>query len=232
WRSGTVLGEAGDVAVIDQYPPVVGGRGGLLARRVAGRRVGQRYVGHPLRLGRLVRGRAAVEAGRDHGHPYLVAERVVDHRAEDDVGVRVRRVGDKLGRVVDLEQAEVRTARDGQQDAARPVHALLQQRAGDRVLGGVDRPVVAAGAADAHQRAAGAAHHALHVGEVQVDQAGRGDQVGDALDTGEQDLVGCAERVHHADVAVAQGEQPVVGDHDERVALVAQVVDAGLGLYL
>src|SRR5205814_8048049 len=80
--------------------------------------------------------------------------------------------------------------------------------------------------------AAGPAHHALHVGEVQVDQAGRGDQVGDALDTGEQYLVGCAERVHHADVAVTEGEQPVVRDHDERVALVAQLLDAGLGLYL
>src|SRR5690606_27467234 len=85
---------------------------------------------------------------------------------------------------------------------------------------------------DAHQGATGAAHHALHVGEVQVDQAGRGDQIGDALYAGEQHLVGLAERVHHADAAVAEREQPVVGDHDERVALLAQLVDARLGLHL
>src|SRR2546421_738026 len=36
--------------------------------------------------------------------------------------------------------------------------------------------------ADAHQRRAGVGHDHLHVGEVGVDEAGRGDQVGDALD--------------------------------------------------
>ena len=59
---------------------------------------------------------------------------------------------------------------------------------------------------------------------------GRGDQVGDALDTGEQHLVGAAERVEHADGAVADRQQPVVGDDDEGVDLLAQVGDAGLGL--
>src|SRR5207249_6307851 len=122
--------------------------------------------------------------------------------------------------------------RDGQAYGPRPVHALLQQGAGDRGPRRGDRAVGPAGAADPHQRAAGPAHHALHVGEVQVDQAGRGDQVGDALDAGEQYLVGLAERVHHADVAVTQGAQSVVGDHDEGVALVAQVLDARVGLYL
>jgi hypothetical protein len=55
--------------------------------------------------------------------------------------------------------------------------------------------VVAAGVADAHQRAAGAAHDGLDVGEVEVDQARRRDQVGDALDTGQQHLVGALEGV-------------------------------------
>ena len=59
---------------------------------------------------------------------------------------------------------------------------------------------------------------------------GRGDQVGDALDTGEQHLVGAAERVEHRDAAVADRQQPVVGDDDEGVDLLAQLRDAGLGL--
>ena len=37
-------------------------------------------------------GHAAVEAGRDHGDPHLVAEGVVDGGAEDDVGLGVRRL--------------------------------------------------------------------------------------------------------------------------------------------
>ena len=55
--------------------------------------------------------RPAAEAGRDHGHAHLVAHRLVDHGAEDDVRVRVGVTRDDLGRLVDLEQAEVGAAR-------------------------------------------------------------------------------------------------------------------------
>src|SRR5918996_5330343 len=54
----------------------------------------------------------AVEPGRDHGHADLVSEPVVDHRAEDDVRVRVRGRVDDLRRLVDLEQPEVLAAGD------------------------------------------------------------------------------------------------------------------------
>jgi hypothetical protein len=54
--------------------------------------------------------RPALEPGSDDGDPHLVAERVVDDRTEDDVGVRVRGLRDQAGRLVDLEQPEVRAA--------------------------------------------------------------------------------------------------------------------------
>ena len=60
---------------------------------------------------------------------------------------------------------------------------------------------------------------------------GRGDQVGDALDTGQQHLVGRLEGVQHADLPVGDRQQPVVRDDDERVDLLAQRLDAGLGLH-
>src|SRR5699024_7008823 len=107
----------------------------------------------------------------------------------------------------------------------------LQQRRGDRQLGGLHGTVVAPGGADAHQCAAGTLHHRLHVGEVEVDQTGGGDQVGDALHTGEQHLVGGLERVQHRDVPVADGQQPVVRDGDQRVHLGPQRVDAGVRLH-
>ena len=50
---------------------------------------------------------AVVEAGADDGHADVVAHALVDHGAEDDVGVRVGGVLDDLGGVVDLEQPEV-----------------------------------------------------------------------------------------------------------------------------
>ena len=74
----------------------------------------------------------AVEAGRDHGDAHLVAERVVDHRTEDDVGVGVRGLADDLGRLVELEQTEVGRPAHVEQDAACAFDARFEQRARDR----------------------------------------------------------------------------------------------------
>src|SRR4051812_2233930 len=68
----------------------------------------------------------AVEAGRDHRHPDLVAQRVVDRGAEDDVGLGVRRLRHQRRRLVDLEQAQVGAAGDRQQDPVGPVDAGLE----------------------------------------------------------------------------------------------------------
>ncbi len=207
-----------------------------LLRRPAGQGLGGR-PGLGLRLLRhdraprlrrlaLPLGTPTVEPGRDHGHPHLVAERVVDGRTEDDVRLRVDRVGHHRRRLVDLEQAQVGPARDREQHAVGAVDRLLEQRAGDRHLGRRDGTVLTARRADAHQRRAGVGHHGLHVGEVEVDQARGGDQVGDARDALEQHLVGLLERVEHADAAVGDREQLVVGDHDQGVDLFAEAGDA------
>ena len=137
---------------------------------------------------------------------------------------------DDLGRLVDLEQAEVAAAGDVEQDARGALHRLLEQRAGDRVLGRLGRAVLAAGVADAHQRRAGLVHDRAHVGEVEVDQAGHGDQVGDALHALAQHVVGLAEGVEDAGAALDDGQQLLVGDHDQGVDLLAQALDALVGL--
>src|SRR5919108_2970237 len=123
----------------------------------------------------------AVEAGGDDGDLHLVTHPVVDDRAEDDVRLRIGRLLDPLRRLVHLEQAEVRAAGHVEEDAARAGDVDLQQRAGDRVLRRLDRPVLAGAHADAHHAAAGVAHDRLDVGEVEVDEAGHRDEVADAL---------------------------------------------------
>ena len=50
---------------------------------------------------------------------------------------------DDLGRLVDLEQAEVAAAGDVEQDAAGAFDGGLEQRAGDGGAGGVDGPALA-----------------------------------------------------------------------------------------
>ena len=112
--------------------------GALPARRSAGRRtaVGRRAGGTQLGAGAAVgAAAAAVEAGGDHRHPELVGERLVDVRAEDDVGVGVRRLLDHLRRLGDLHQAHVGPAGDREQDRAGAVDRGLEQRRGHRALG-------------------------------------------------------------------------------------------------
>ncbi len=173
----------------------------------------------------------AVEPGGHHRDPHLVTEGVVDDRAEDDVGVGVGGLGDELAGLVDLVEREVGRAGDAEQDAAGALDAGLQQRAGDGGPGGVDAPALAGGEADAHERRAGVGHDHLHVGEVGVDEARRGDQVGDPLDALEQDLVGGLEGAGQRGLVVDDLEQPVVGDDDEGVDLLLQLADAVLGLH-
>src|SRR5439155_15268316 len=99
-----LLQELGDVeVVVVEVEVVVGAAQGRLFLLEA-ERLRAHVAGAPAVALALV----PVEAGGDDGDTDFVAERVVDDGAEDDVGVRVRRLADDLGRLVDLEQPEVR----------------------------------------------------------------------------------------------------------------------------
>ena len=174
-------------------------------------------------------GPPALESRGDDGDPDLVAERVVDHRAEDDVRLGVRGLLYQRGGLVDLEQPEVGTARDRQQYAVRAVHRRLQQRRIDRLLGGLhDRP---SPRADPIPISAGPAPDMTHLTSAKSRLIRPGVVISrDALNTVEQHLVGRTEGVHQGDGDVAELQQPVVRDHDQGVALVAQRLDAVLGL--
>src|SRR5690606_1194837 len=109
----------------------------------------------------------------------------------DDDGFRIDLLADAVGGFVDLEQGEVRTAGDVDQHAAGALHRdIVEQRIGDRPLGGFDGAMVAVGLAGAHHGLAHLAHHRTDVGEVEVDQAGHDHQVGDAAHARLQDVVG------------------------------------------
>src|SRR5690606_42004351 len=63
------------------------------------------------------------------------------------------------------------------------------------------------------------------VGEVDVDQARADDQVGDALHRAEQHVVGGAEGLDHGRIATQHGDQLLVGDGDQRIAMLAEFLD-------
>ena len=96
-------------------------------------------------------------------------------------------------------------------------------------LGGFDGAVRSAADGGAHDGVAHAGHGGLHVGEVAVDDAGDGDDVGDALHALAEHVVGDAEGLEEAGV-LGDGEQLLVGDDDHGVDAVEQLLHAALGL--
>ena len=184
--------------------------------------------------GARARGRAAASRRRSRSRSPSRGPRrcmrVVDHGAEDDVGVLV-------GGRVTISAASLTSNRP------RSWPPVMFSRmpvapSTDSSSSGEEIAFLAASAArfspparaDAHQRRAGVAHDRAHVGEVEVDQAGHRDQVGDALHALAQDVVGLAEGVEDGGAALDHRQQPLVRDHDQRVDLLAQRADALLGL--
>ena len=136
----------------------------------------------------------------------------------------------QVGGLVHLEQAQVGTALEEQQHAVGAVDRGLQQRRGDGLLGGRDRAPLTRGRADTHECAACALHDGLDVVEVDVDETGGRDELGDALDALKKNLVGLLEGVNDGDVLVGDLQEAVVGDDDEGVDFLAQRLDTVLGL--
>jgi hypothetical protein len=103
--------------------------------------------------------------------------------------------GDDLGRLVDLEEADVEPPVTLSRIPVAPsidASSSGEETAGAGCLGGA---VLARRAPMPHQRRAGVAHDRAHVGEVEVDEARLGDQVGDALHALAKDVVRHPERL-------------------------------------
>src|SRR6185437_17074989 len=133
----------------------------------------------------------ALEAGGDHGDLYSVLGLVIQHGAEDDVGIFVSGALDDAGGLIHFAELERTGAGDVDEDAARPVNgARFQQGRSDGTLGRFRGPAFAGGGGRAHHRVAHAGHDGLHVGKVAVDDAGNGNDVGNALHRLAQDIVG------------------------------------------
>ena len=85
------------------------------------------------------------------------------------------------------------------------------------------------GFAGAHHRLAHLAHHRADVGEVEVDEARHDHQVGDPANALLEHLVGHLERFLEGRVRVGEAEQVLVRNDDQRVDVLLQLVDAGIG---
>ena len=135
------------------------------------------------------------------------------------------------GGLFHLVDREVVSAGEVDEDALGALDGrVVQQRARDRLLRGIERAVGALTHAGAHHGHAHARHDRAHVGEVEVDEAGDEDEVGDALHRLLQDGVRHPKRLQQRRAAVHDGQQALVGNRDQRVDDAAKRVHARLGL--
>ena len=158
------------------------------------------------------------QTGCDHGHFHLIFQRLVDDRAEDDLGVFVRGFHDQGGGFIDLVDLHVRSARDVDDDAGCTVDRdVFEERARDCSRRCLDCAVITAAEADPHQGHAFARHNGPDISEVGVDHAGGVDQVRDTLNGVQQNFVGLLEGVHHGQRRARDRQQALVRDGDQRV---------------
>ena len=208
----------------------------LIANRLglAGRRAGAQLGGgfHRPGLGgdQLARIERMVDAGGDNRDADEAGERLVEGRAQDDVGVLVHFLTDAAGGLIDFIKGEVAAAGDGDQQAAGALHGdFIEQWIGDGGLGGQDRAVVAGRLAGAHHGLAHLAHDRADVGEVEIDEALLDHEVGDGGDAGVEHLIGHGEGVREGRLLVGDAEQVLVRDDDQRIDRLGEFGDAGLG---
>ena len=141
------------------------------------------------------------------------------------------RILDEGRRLVDFRQPERGGTCDVDEDAARAIDgAGFEQGRCHGRLGGLAGTVLAGALACGHDGVAHAGHGGLHVGEVAVDDAGNGNDVGDALDALAKDVVGDAEALEEACV-LGDSEELLVGDDDDGVDSLEEFLEPTLGLH-
>ena len=122
-------------------------------------------------------------------------------------------------------KGEVLASGDVPNDAGGAVDAEVEERRGDGSRGSLARAVLAGGATDTHQRRARVRHHRADIGEIDVDEAGEGDDVADAADALAEDVVGEEEGVLHGERGVDRGEETIVGNDDQGIDVAAEALD-------
>ena len=97
--------------------------------------------------------------------------------AEDDLRLFADRVVNDLVDLVNFTKSEVGTTGDVHEDAGCTRHRhVVEQRAGDCLLGRLDSAILTAPYTRAHERGSTFLHHGANVGEIDVHQTGDADQ--------------------------------------------------------
>ena len=104
---------------------------------------------------------------------------------------------------------------------------VLEQRVGNGGLGRFDGAFLALGLTGSHHRLAHLAHHLADVGEIEIDQSRHHHEIGHAADPGIEHVVRHLEGFGEGRLLVGDPEQVLVGDDDQRIDILLQLIDPG-----
>ena len=128
-------------------------------------------------------------------------------------------------------QSETFAGRDVDENALGALDgSVVQQGTAHRAGGGRYRPIRPFPQAGPHQSQSSAAHDGLDIGEVQIDEPGHIDEVGDSLNRLAEDVVGIGEGVGQRRAGSQSIQQPLVGNRDDRVRVLLQFLQTPLRL--
>src|SRR5437867_277439 len=169
-------------------------------------------------------------AREDQHHAEPVLQGGVDRGSPDDPGVGGDPSLDDLRDLLRLSDGHVRAAGDVHEGARRTGDLDIDQRAVDGLLDRFLRTPIALALAEADHRDASALHDRLHIVEVEVDEAGFRNHLGDPLDRPHQDVVRDLERGVECE-SRDELDELVVRNDDHRVGKVPELLEAELRVF-
>ena len=128
--------------------------------------------------------------------------------------------------------AHLQTGAGGNVDqyAARTTQVnVVKQGACHCLFGSGSRPVVATRRRRTHHCHSHFRHDGSHVCEVDIDQTGAFDHLGDSSHRAMQDRIGCLECIEHGNVVTEHLHQLVVGDNNQRIDMLGKFLETVVG---
>ena len=176
--------------------------------------------------------RIVVKTRCDHRHTQLIAHVVIEGRADNLVGVAAHEVLHDAHHFADfgIGHRFSRSRHINEKAAGTLKVCSFQKRAGNRLFRCFTGAVRTACGCRTHHSRAAFTHHGTQVFEVNIDDAGRMNDLGNTVTGLVKHIVCGGKAVNHRGLTAHFVFELVVENHDEAVDLVLKVFNAGLRL--
>ena len=162
----------------------------------------------------------------DNRNHNLVIQLFIQCSTEDDFCFGVDSFSDQLCCFLCFHQTKVHVTAEVNQDMLCTLDGCFQERALDCHFRSNLSLIFTACATDAHVCNASVCHDGSDIGKVQIDNAGLGNQIGNALYPLQQNFIRLAEGLCQGCFLINNGKQSLVGDDNQRIYVLFQLCNA------